>query len=369
MPFLFARVDRPFLHMLRSTELFKLADPNSAPMIHRYALLIFLFIQASLHAQDLQPSDVVPIVGDTFRILSVDNDQAVIPAPGGVGQFWDHSDININTQASLFYERIDPLTAPEINVYPLAENVVRVMLNDDPTYIIHDYYFVTGSGIEEIASHGPVLTYENDDPELWRAAPISLGDTIEDTFCFTSNGLGVSYHFCGEKWITLDGEGTLILPFGSHPNTIRTRSFTWTVEDGSPADTSYTITYSWWVEGVRWPVLHYNRYIPFSGSESVTVTIMENIPTVGIAEHELLGSTVRPTVFTDVVSIDLEEPLKTAATLHVISLDGRLLHSSTIPGGSIRQQIDLSSMPPGSLVMTLECEGLIATHRLVHLRE
>jgi hypothetical protein len=332
-------------------------------------LLAFLLLHAGLNAQDLQPSDVVPIVGDTFRIFSVDNDLTVVPAPGGVGQIWDHSDILINTSANLFYECIDPVTAPQIAVYPLAENVVRGMLNDDPNYIIHDYFFMTGSGMENVASHGPVLTYENDDPELWRAAPISLGDTIEDTFCFTSNGLGVSYHFCGEKWITLDGEGTLILPGATYPNTIRTQSYKWTVEDGSPADTSYTITYSWWAEGVHWPVLQYNRYIPFSGSESVTVTIMENIPTVGIEEEEQTLFTVQPTIFSDKITIELEEPLRTDATLRIISMEGSIRHSSVIRRGTIGLQLDLSSMPPGALLMILEMDGRMQTQRLIHLRE
>ncbi|MBK9077280.1 MAG: PDZ domain-containing protein [Flavobacteriales bacterium] len=197
----------------------------------------------------------------------------------------------------------DPATLPLIGAYPNCDHAMRWSLSTDPGYAAERYFSTSPEGLLELAEHGPLIDYVFDAPELSLAAPLAYGDTVDDAWCYTSAGLGVNYHFCGLTRHTLDATGTLVMPYGTIPDVLRTRTRTYHVSDDTPADTSYNITHAWWVPGLRWPLLEHNRFIDSNGNELISVTVLGASQALAVPDRSVVDALLYPVPFRDELTL------------------------------------------------------------------
>ncbi len=339
----------------------------NTPMHLLPALLLALAWPYRGPAQTLLPQQAIPLVGDTFRWHSVDDDLNVMPGAAGAGVLWDQSALQLDPLAYSVQACIDPQGAPLIAAYPACDQVMRWTLSQDPGYEVFEYRRTTDSGLVDLATHGPVLTYVYDEPELSIPAPLAFGDTVADPFCYTSSGLGVAYHFCGMRWHTVDGEGTLVMPYGSFPGALRVHTWGYSVAYNGP-DTSRVDTYRWWVPGVRWPLLRHSTFTATNGSTSVTVNALNGMDAVGLVERPGAAALAAPNPFTDRVRVQLPASPGAGATLTVHTPDGRAVHRVPWPAGLAAVELDGADLPGGLLLVHITTPHRTFALPLIHHR-
>lgn len=331
------------------------------------ALLLALAWPYRGPAQSLLPAQAIALVGDTFRWHSVDDDLNVMPGAAGPGVLWDQSALQLVPTSYSVQACIEPLSAPHITTCPTSDHVMRWTLSQDPGYEVFEYRRTTDSGLVDLAVHGPVLTYVHEDAELSIPAPLAYGDTVSDAFCYTSTGLGVSFHFCGMGRHTVDGEGTLVMPYGAFPGALRVHSWSYSVADNGP-DTSFVDIYRWWVPGVRWPLLRHSTFTATNGSTTVTVNALNGMDAVGVAETAEAAPLAAPNPFTDRVRVQLPTGLGAGATLTVQAPDGRVVHRRPWPAGSTAEVLDGAALPGGLLIAHITTPYRTFTLPLIHQR-
>lgn len=221
-------------------------------------------------------------------------------------------------------------------------------------------------GLLELAEHGPLIDYVFDAPELSLAAPLAYGDTVDDAWCYTSAGLGVNYHFCGLTRHTLDATGTLVMPYGTIPDVLRTRTRTYHVSDDTPADTSYNITHAWWVPGLRWPLLEHNRFIGSNGNELISVTVLGASQALAVPDRSVVDALLYPVPFRDELTLRFLGALRHGGQVQVHALDGRSLFEALLPPSIGKHTLQLGALPAGALLVTIHTEEGRSAHPVLH---
>ncbi|MBK6542864.1 MAG: hypothetical protein IPG10_16590 [Flavobacteriales bacterium] len=317
-------------------------------------------------AQVLLPSAAIPLVGDTFRVFGVDNDTSVVPGASGLSLVWDYTALLIDTTAHTLQTCVDPATLPLIGAYPNCDHAMRWSLSTDPGYAAERYFTTSPEGLLELAEHGPLIDYVFDAPELSLAAPLAYGDTVDDAWCYTSAGLGVNYHFCGLTRHTLDATGTLVMPYGTIPDVLRTRTRTYHVSDDTPADTSYNITHAWWVPGLRWPLLEHNRFIDSNGNELISVTVLGASQALAVPDRSVVDALLYPVPFRDELTLRFLGALRHGGQVQVHALDGRSLFEALLPPSIGKHTLQLGALPAGALLVTIHTEEGRSAHPVLH---
>lgn len=311
--------------------------------------VITLFISANLTGQVLTVLDLVPVVGDTFYVHGVSNDDQFEPGPGGTDVVWDHADLTVTNTSYTRFVAIEPASAPQISLWPVSDLVLERSLSFEPTVFTYKYFDRQELGLYEMGEVGPVFVYDQGDPDLYQVIPAFFGVESTTPFCYTSTALDVVVNTCGELTQVLDGTGILLLPNGSYEDVKRTRYDRFNITNGSPEDSSYSTIYRWWQPGRRWPLL---EYIYFQGTNDVelrSVTVLDDPAFNSIEEAAALEVAVQPNPFSSQCTIRLDRELNEQAELVLRTSDGRLLLRTFWPAGTVALEIQDQEFPAGPL--------------------
>lgn len=316
-------------------------------------------------AQVLTGLDVLPLVGDTFRYYGVEDDDLFDPGAAGSGVVWDHEDLVLEPGSYTQIRPIEPSTAPGISMYPTSdlvlERTISMTADLERTYLDLD-----AEGLHELGSTGDPLSYVFDVPERVQPIPMLFDSVYTGAYCYNSSGFGPSYHTCGETAHVLDGFGTLIMPYGTFHDVLRTTYSRYHVNDDTPTDTSHVTYHRWWIPGLRRPLLELSRFTGSNGVVLSTARTLEPSTVLGVPEPGASLIRVSPNPFVDRVEVILTEPIRKEGTLRVLSADGRRLHEAMVPIGASRIMLDLGHLPCGVLVMELGLESARRTYKLIH---
>lgn len=323
-------------------------------------------LSRTTHAQTLYGNDVIPLVGDTFRYDGVELDDLFDPGPAGLGVTWDHSGLGISADPYTQYVSIDPLTAPGITQFPMSDVVIERIIGGTG-FLDRFYYDQNWEGLLELGSIGDPLILEYDQPEQVQPVPMVYDSLYTAAYCFYSTGLGATYHTCGITESILDGEGTLMLPYGTFTDVKRTTLDRFYVEEGSPLDTSYVTVVRWWVPGLRRHVLELNRFTGSNGTTLSTVTLMQGSSALGIPSAPSGTIVAFPNPFRDQVCIPIDVAHGMEGVLDVFTPDGCAVLSGVVwPAHATSVLLPTENLPNGLLLLRLRWPDRTLTQGLVH---
>lgn len=205
-----------------------------------FQFIILLFVCGFVHAQPVITNCENFSLGTQLKFQPC-NTSSVHPGTGGAGMVWDFSGLTPLATTSVEW-MVSPGETSHGSLFPTANLVEKY---SDGTFVyVHmnaDSNFLVGY-VDTVNNY--TMTYPN--PALFALRPISYTNNIADTFTVNFSSPSYSYTGTGQESIVADGYGTLKLPTGDYPNTLRLK-ITQTQNDTSSTYTfsSTTVSYVW----------------------------------------------------------------------------------------------------------------------------
>ncbi|HSI89626.1 MAG TPA: T9SS type A sorting domain-containing protein [Adhaeribacter sp.] len=299
-------------------------------------------------------------IGDTFLVheTTVAAPHFTTAAAAGANQIWNFSALSsVATQQAAVVARN---AAPKAGSYPAANMVIKVGA---------EFAYIENNGlvIKEHAAFQSVqnITLENTDPAEKLRFPLTYNDTFSDTFAGTVDLNGSTIPRNGNVTVTAEGYGTLVTPTGTYTNVLKVK----TEEIANPMTlySENTLTYDWFLPGVRFPLLRMTRRVTLP-STVFTAFYLDQV--LGTKEDlaERLQFSVFPNPATETATIQFFSEKNTGATLSITNLTGqevKRLERERWAAGSGSLTIDVSGLPKGIYLVRLETGGQVAVRRLL----
>ncbi len=329
-----------------------------------FTLCCAIVFRGLTKAQDLTAPELLAPVGTSFHAYDI-VDLFPWDTLQGPGVTWDYAWTVVDSTSSSIHEVIALNDAPAAGSYPDADRVVRSISGFNGEYVIDRFFDVQSDRITELGSAGPVLSYVFDAPETVYNYPMALGDTVRGDYCFWSDGLGIQFHFCGESYVTYDAIGTLILPYGTFTDVKHVTHWRSSFETTEPAtDSTHAVRQQWFVPGVAHPVLDVNLFITGDGTIYPNGSLMDGAVFTGLLERGVRAAwNLWPNPTTG--SITVQRTALDAATIDVLSADGRVLRTERIAFGNTQHQFALQDLPDGIYYVRILDEKGSSTQRVV----
>ena len=333
-----------------------------------YSLLTFIIFSIPAFGQiTLNKADLIPNIGDTVRMHSADYMQ---PGAGGANVTWDFSTLNSTGSSILKYE---------------TNTIWNDSFNSAPTFIANQeslYFEFYGADDDSLYVKGAVIDYDTDtvvqvydDPILQMVFPCTYNTAFTDDYYVEYNFLGTDVITTGTVTGTVDGYGTLKLPWGDVENVIRIKFFDDRVDSfdmgfGQEAQHIITTRYTWYAEGVAGPVLNLVSTSSTQATQQSAAYIDGNSVKVSIntitAEEINLSIYPNPISNTEVLTIDFDNG-KNVDFEEVIITDitGKVVQQKEIDDNSFTSvKLDIYSLKKGLYFVTLKSGNVSVTKKL-----
>jgi len=252
--------------------------------------------------------------------------------------------------------------APNASSYPDADRVIRSVTSGN--YTIDRFYEVAPDQIRELGSVGPVLSYDYDIPLTLNTFPMQLGDTTRSNYCVWSDGAGSQFHFCGDSYVTFDGIGTLILPYGTFNNVKHVTQWHQSVETTMPdGDTTIVARQQWFLPYVPFPVLEVTVFFYPNGSYDPFGWLMDGATVTAVRENDVRSEwSISP--IPTIGPFTVLGEFTGSAKLEILALDGRVVGSHLLQPGTDHHQFSASALPNGTYLVRLNADGKMSTRRI-----
>ena len=318
-----------------------------------------------VRSQQLSADDVLVPIGSSYRLFTVEG-----PYPWntlqGPGVTWEYDWVAVDEASDLTMTSIAVAQSPHAAAYPDADRAMRSISGPADDYIVDSFFDDQGDRLIELGSAGPVLSYLYDGPETNYVYPMALGDTVHGDYCFWSDGFGVQYHFCGANYVTFDATGTLILPYGTFTDVKHVTNWRSLLETTEPAtDSTHSIQQQWFVPGIPYPVMELSLYIDADGTQWPNGRLMDAASLTAVRERAAPDWQLAPNP--TIRAFTVQRTAGSAATVDVLTTDGRLVHSSRITNGSTQHRIDLDGLPEGIYLVRISDATGSTTKRVVKM--
>jgi hypothetical protein len=318
---------------------------------------------ATTMAQTLTDQSNSIQVGDVFTVHVA---PYLSPGSGGADVTWDFSGLAQGT--ILTYSHVDPAVTGYAASFP-ASNVAQQLSSGEILFVQTD-----GSGMQQ---WGEVINSEvhvYTDAERIMSYPCSYGTAWADEFTGTYTVSGMQWVRTGAISATVDGYGSLVMPYGTLDNVLRIHAVQ-TIQDefdGGSQQTLFNIDYFYRV-GVRFPVVTVIDGLVTTDLGSFPVQSLSWIDegTVGMADalQQSIGVQLFPNPAHAQVNVVFTSDGSTATTMQVIDASGRTVYQRGLGqrmAGIQLETIDVGAFAPGvySLCIT-DGKGGRGVQRLV----
>jgi hypothetical protein len=241
-------------------------------------LSLLVSVSATLIQAQTLTSSQAPVPGDVHRYR--EDSLQIAPGSPGQGQTWNFASLVLDT-AVVTESYISPVGTPGASSFPTATvaqfqdssyNYIRVT----PSMSEALGSFVLGSGIGSGAQ-----VFSN--PVTLMAFPLSFNQSFVDTGSATiSFGPGLSFIISINQNATVDGSGTLVLPYGTFSNVLRIKKTSITTSSSLfGSSTSIEENYSWYDPATKFPLLSVSTITDNPGaSSSVSYKVSMRAPNV-----------------------------------------------------------------------------------------
>lgn len=331
-----------------------------------YMTLAALCTTGLLQAQTLDLGNVTPPLQTNFSDILCDYHS---PGPAGTGQLWDFSQLPTNGSSYGFFYA-DPGDYAETSSFPGATAV-----QDQGNGRIYMSYADSGSYFHGtyMPDYNLTMTYQN--PQLIIPFPCSYGTSWEDSYGGTWTGFsGTPMTTVGQTTGTADGQGDLLMPYGTVNNVLRIRAIdTYSDTYMGMGTTTYNITqYMFYKPGISEPLLRLTNMSQtgYNGNMQDSSIYMLSGGTVGIAEAmaHAIGMEVFPNPARGRAQLVYSSQGGTLQ-LAIHDATGRVVRSEQLvrqPLGIGKHLLDLSGLPAGLFTVQLTApNGQQGVKRLV----
>lgn len=298
------------------------------PATMKRTAFIIILVLGSAHAgaQTLTAAFNNPVPGDQF----LEHTSSVLynPGPQGVDVTWDFS--ALNAVADTLRMWCEPDTTPYVASFLPA---TVALTSDGGNW--YDYYYASTEALEYMGDAGPNhLTFYTDVMAVLKY-PLSYGDAWNETCAIESDTI-----IWGTSVGTVEGTGTLIMPYGTVSNVVRVRL---TVSINNEfTGTVVRVYHKYYKPGVHAPLLVLDQHRP--------PPVWIDGASMGVAEalRNAIGVEVAPVPANSSITVtfgagggDLEMTVRDARGALVVQ---RALRGAP---GIMQERIDVADFAPG----------------------
>lgn len=325
------------------------------------AVLFFALTTLTYGQEPLTGSDFVNTYGTEFSLFS-----APAMDPGGIGtdQTWDFTEIPSGGYSGVALS--DPDEALGSYLFPDGNSVWDIEYESQLLYyhLSDDVYAYLG----QYQPGGYEMVYTN--PFDYIQFPLTYEQAYVDSFEIDYDFPNADGHILGQADVIVDGYGTLILPIGEIENAYRTTYTVSQTEVFTNAGGTYTAyfsgtTHMWFAPGFPGAIVTIRNgtlsipQLNYTQDQSGTQYIGD-YEFVGVDEVEIVEAlSVAPNPAKEFISLHFSKEFSEALTISIVNITGQKLKSlSGIAKGvgSVTQKIDISDLPAGLYMLTLESE-------------
>lgn len=307
-------------------------------------------------------------IGDTFITVS-DEGIEYDPGPSGANQNYDFSSVEVLGAFTFEYTAIDPSSIDKGALFPQSTSAWVTEFFGDQLINFFDF-----SGNEWVeygvfgGAGGFTLVTHYDDPLTLLDGPLNYGDTGSDSYSGTISTNGLETTITGTSEYTIDGYGSLTLPFATLNNVLRVSNSVEEVQDLGFGFTAESVEseYLYFAQGYSLPIIYYVESESFfngvsEGMEySLTLVIQFNEQPLSIYEDSSESLGLFPNPAHSQIFLDSEAQL-VAARLY--DLRGGLVVSFQILGN---QPLDISTIPNGTYILeAIDRTGMLSRQKVV----
>jgi hypothetical protein len=230
-------------------------------------LSLLVSVSATLIQAQTLTSSQAPVPGDVHRYR--EDTLQIAPGSPGQGQTWNFASLVLDT-AVVTESYISPVGTPGASSFPTATvaqvtdsayNYIRVTPSKSEALGAFALGSGIGSGAQVFSNPVTAMTY-----------PLSFNQSFVDTGALSvSIGPGFTLGLTINQNATVDGSGTLVLPYGTFSNVLRIKNtITNTISSLFINSTSVEQNYSWYDPTTKFPLLTVSTTIESSGGTSTT---------------------------------------------------------------------------------------------------
>ncbi len=327
-----------------------------------FTLPLAIFVAAHVLAQDpLSADDINTTIGTQFEYHAT---FPLEPGESGTDQIWDFSNMTNQSQVNVEIQSMQS-TGVESN-FPDAN--IQWVQNFG---VSSSFYALQPDSLSYYGQYedgGYQLIYS--DPNTLIRFPASIDDSFQDSFVSDYITTGGTGHIEGSYTATVDGKGTLIMPWGEVQNAYRLTAFDNHTEDFNAGPTVYAGMYSgtvtqWFAAGYPGALLTITSgtlsvpEINFTQDNNST-SFLGNFTFVGIDEVEIVKELkVWPVPAGDELNISFENQSSGDIQLSLFDITGKNLlqwTSMQTSGITYSSKLNVSHLSPGYYLLQLRSD-------------
>ena len=325
--------------------------------------LVTLLLTASASAQPvLDETNSAPSIGNSF---TVNLGTFVAPAAGGINQTWDFSGQVSGGSTQIQY--VDPAGTTAGATFSFADYAETASGSPETRYFDSET-LGTVPGVYNLGyanTNGFIMPYAA--PIRQRPYPCAHLDTWNGNYGGNTIFMGIQFFIDGTFDGEADGYGTLIMPWGTVNNVLRTHLVIHETQAIIGAQSDYIQDYyEYYVAGVAYPLVRtYDLKEDLGGGSFVqmdqTLQWMDPLTTEVTEISAPLVLSIFPNPAHGQVTVNCTGVSK----LEVLDATGRILLNEQ-NGNGAEQQLDISGLTPGIYTLqVIDATGRRAAQRLV----
>lgn len=260
-----------------SAYTFKIALKIISTMKKTLTALTGILIFTNSFSQTLNKTDLMPQPGERYYRHALESANSINPGQAGTSAIWDLTNVTYPTENIYSYQIKNPSSTPHS-----VNGATYVIIDSSSNDIGYSYYKDTSTGYYLIRDYKGILEIRYSSFEFIFKFPLNYGDSVTDTYCFSSSVFSSTNYYCGNSKLKFDGIGKLLLP-GKNPidNIYRLR-YESKVINQETGNSSIIVEYYWFKPGTHYPLAEYRTYTESGGFKSYNASIYDATNTSGI---------------------------------------------------------------------------------------
>lgn len=252
----------------------------------------------------------------------------------GANQTWDYSSIPLSLNGTIASNQV--LTMPFSSSFPMANYFVK------STYLGTDYYYAYNSSDSKlevlgIATNSSILVNFSPNPQTVFVFPLTYNLIINDTYSTTNNPTENDPFS-----IEYDAYGTLITPFETYTNVIRTKKF----------DGIFPV-YSWYLQNSNKILLSV-----FFGSGGIDLVNFYQYSNLTVSKNDINNQIgIYPNPVNETITVSNSKNAVASFKYKILDVTGRIIKNGT---SKYNIKINIEELNKGNyIIQIIENEGNI----------
>ena len=334
------------------------------------AVILIQFGYIDGKAQITLDNSYKPAIGDSYTSYAADT-SGIFEGNSGANQNWNFSSLSI-FGAPLNVINDDPANGLGNSNFPGA--TLMQVIDDAYIYVKEEgnSYFAMGMYTEEALR-------KYSDMQKVMQFPFGFNSSFTDNFRSTTTIEDMEIRSHGNVTVTSDAWGTITLPSGTYNNSLRVKTIlnstdTMVTTGGTFVFGSTTTTYSWYISGMKVPVMSItyvvNDFSSFKSVEYVTEFSTAIINPIGIAEDYKLEQNY-PNPFNPSTTINFSITRPGFTSLKVYDMLGKevaTLVNGNLQAGSYSADFNAANLTSGIYFYRLETDGFSSVKKMTLIK-